>query len=74
MTLIDQNSKRLEELRKDKLFSKLEKFYRIIKGYKNKYIEGMYYLEEERFLEVYEKANPNKKLKMGYAGSFKKIG
>ena len=34
--LIDSNSKRLEELRKDKLFAGLEKFYRVIKEFKNK--------------------------------------
>ena len=38
--LIDKNSKRLEELRMDELFSKLEKFYLVIKNYKNKYEKG----------------------------------
>lgn len=71
LDLIDKNSEKSEELRKDELFSKLEKFYRVIKGYKNKYDKGKYYLEEEKFLKVYEKVNPNKKFKIGYRGSFK---
>lgn len=32
-SLIDKNSEKLNELRKDELFDKLEKFYRIIKKY-----------------------------------------
>ena len=50
--------------------SKLEEFYRIIKDYKNKYISGKYYLEEERFLKIYEKVNPKKEFKIDYRGSF----
>jgi len=70
--LIDKNSKRLNELRKDELFSKLEKFYRIIKTYKNKYNKGKFYLDEERFLKEYQKQSPEKDLKIGYKGSFDK--
>jgi len=69
-SLIDKNSEKLEELRKDELFSKLERFYRIIKNYKNKYFGGKYYLEEEKFLKIYEKVNPKKEFKIGYRGSF----
>jgi len=69
--LIDKNSEKLEKLRKDELFKKLEKFYRVIKSYKNKYVKGKYYLEEEKFLKIYEKVNPNKEFKIGYRGSFK---
>lgn len=71
-SLIDQNSEKLAELRKDELFDKLERFYRVLKGYKNKYIDGKHYLEEEKFLKKHEKANPNKELKMGYKGRFDK--
>lgn len=70
--LIDKNSERLEELRKDGLFAKLERFYRIIKAYKNRYAGGRYYLDEEKMIKKYEDANPKKELKMGYRGSFKK--
>ena len=69
-SLIDRNSEKLEELRKDELFDKLEKFYRVVKEYKNKYVEGKYYLEEEKLIKKYGEANPNKELKMGYRGSF----
>jgi len=68
--LIDSNSERLNELRKDELFVKLESFYRIVKSYKNSYKEGKYYLDEEKFIESHEKLNPNKDLKMGYRGGF----
>lgn len=70
LDLIDKNSDKLEQLRKDELFFKLEKFYRVIKGYKNKYLKGKYYLEEEQFLKIYNKINPDKEFKMGYRGSF----
>ncbi|MBU2638675.1 MAG: hypothetical protein KJ955_06905 [Nanoarchaeota archaeon] len=72
LVLIDKNSEKLEELRKDELFEKLERFYRVIKGYKNRYLKGKYYLEEERFLKIYEKVNQDKELKIGYRGSFNK--
>ena len=70
--LIDKNSERLNELRKDELFVKLEKFYRIIKSYKNKYNKGKFYLDEEEFIEKYQKQNLDKDLKIGYKGSFDK--
>lgn len=68
--LIDSNSERLDELRKDELFLKLEEFYKIIKKYKNKYNKGKFYLDEEKFLEMYNKFNPDKELKSGYKGEF----
>jgi hypothetical protein len=69
-TLVDRNSDKLKELRQDDLFTTLEKFYRVVKGYKNKYLEGKYYLEEEKLIEKYNKANPDKELKMRYQGEF----
>ena len=70
LDLIDKKDNGLVEMRKDELFAVLEKFYIVIKNYKNKYIEGEYYLEEERFLKVYERVNPDKSLKIGYRGKF----
>lgn len=70
--LIDKNSEKLKELKKDELFLKLERFYRIIKEYKNKYSGGKFYLDEEKFLEKYSVKNPEKDKKLGYMGSFKK--
>ena len=72
LDLVDKNSKRLIELRMDELFTKLEKFYRIIKTYKNKYNKGKFYLDEEKFIEKYQEQNPKKNLKIGYKGSFNK--
>lgn len=69
-SLIDKNSEKLAELREDELFSKLEKYYLVIKNFKNRCIEGKYYHEEEKFLKKYEQVNPNKELKLGYRGSF----
>jgi hypothetical protein len=68
--LIDKKSKRLEELRKDEMFLRLEKFYLVIKNYKNKYDKGKHYLDEEKFIEKYQEINPKKELKLGYKGSF----
>jgi len=62
--LIDKNSNELKKFQKEKLFRKLEKFYRIIKKYKNKHIKGKYYLEEETFIEKYNKININKNRNM----------
>ena len=72
LNLIDKDSEKLSELRKDELFAKLEKFYRIIKSYKNKYNKGKFYLDEEKFIKEYQKQNPDKDLKIGYKGSFNK--
>ena len=68
--LVDQESERLCELRKDEMFARLEKYYRAIKRRKNMAFGGKYYLEEERFLERYTESNPDKGLKMGYRGEF----
>jgi len=68
--LIDKNSPKLIDLRKDELFSKLEEFYRIVKDYKNKYTGGKYYLDEERFIDKYHSVNPEKDFNMGYKGKF----
>ena len=68
--IIDKNSEKLKNLRKDELFKRLEEFYIIVKQYKNKYVGGKYYLDEEKFIQKYNKKNPNKSLKIGYKGSF----
>ena len=68
--LIDSNSEKLSELRKDELFAKLEEFYKIIKEYKNRYSNGRFYLDEEKIIELYNKFSPEKDLKMGYKGEF----
>lgn len=70
--IIDSNSPRLENLRKCSKFKELEEFYRVIKKYKNKHTQGKFYLDEERFIEKYNKLNPNKESKVGYKGYFDK--
>ena len=71
LSIIDVNSEKLKELRKDSLFLKLENFYRAVKNFKNKFVGGKYYLDEEKFGKLYCKYNPDKSLKMGYRGYFK---
>jgi hypothetical protein len=67
---VDKNSKKLDELRKDKLFLKLEKFYRIIKEFKNRHSGGKFYLDEEKFIKRYNESNPEKDIQIGYKGKF----
>ena len=68
--IIDKKSEKLKDLRKEGLFKRLEEFYIIVKQYKNKYVGGKYYLDEEKFIQEYNKKNPNNSLKIGYKGSF----
>jgi len=70
LSKIDGQEKDLPELREDPLFSRLEKFYLAIKKFKNKDVGGKYYIDEEKFIELYNKYNPNKELKSGYRGRF----
>jgi len=70
--MIDKSSKRLLNLRKDELFSKLEKFYLVIKDFKNKHIGGKFYLDEEKFIERYNQSIPRKEFQIGYKGNFDK--
>ena len=68
--VVDSNSERLDHLRKHQLFNKLERYYEVIKIYKNRYIEGKYYLEEEKFLKKYNEMSPNPNMQIGYKGDF----
>lgn len=69
-TLIDSNSKELRLYRKDSLFIKLEKYYLLIKKFKNRFVGGKYYMDEEKFIKLYNKYNPDKDLKIGERGKF----
>ena len=69
--LIDTEHEILGELRKDPLFKKLEEFYRVVKEYKMKYEGGKYYLDEEKFIDLYNIFNPSEE-KIGYKGKFDK--
>ena len=70
LSKVDGRSKNLPALRKDPLFSRLEKFYLAVKKFKNKDAGGKYYIDEERFLELYNKYAPNQESKIGYQGRF----
>lgn len=70
LLLVDSKSAKLVSLRKDPIFAKLEKFYLAVKNFKNKFVGGKLYLDEEKFNELYNKYNPDKKSKMGYRGNF----
>ena len=69
--LVDGKDKKLKELRKDKKFKELEAFYLVIKRFKNNFVGGKYYLDEEKFIKLYNKYNPNKE-ELGYRGKFAK--
>lgn len=70
LSLVDSHPKKIILHRKDPLFSKLEKYYILIKKFKNKFVGGKFYLDEEKFIKLYNKHNPDKKLKIDYKGRF----
>lgn len=70
LTVVDSQSKKLPELRKDPLFMTLEKFYILVKNFKNRWDGGAMYMEEEKFIELYNAHNPDKELKIGWRGRF----
>lgn len=70
LTVVDSQSEALTGLRKDSLFGTLEKFYILVKDFKNKWEGGTLYMDEEKFIELYNIHNPNKKLKIKERGTF----
>ena len=71
LTLIDTNSPKLKQLRKDKNFQTLEQFYKIVKNYKNKFVGGKHYKDEERFIKLYNQYAPTKPQQTSYKGIIK---
>ena len=69
-TVIDSKSKDLKELRKDPLFKKLEEYYEIIKKNKNRFVGGKHYMNEEKFIDLYNKYNPEQDIKIREMGRF----
>jgi len=69
LSLVDGEHPDLIHYREDKNFKLLEDYYRVIKKFKNKCVGGEYYLDEEKFIELYNRYNPNKN-KIGYRGKF----
>jgi hypothetical protein len=74
LSLVDSISPQLPKLREDKMFTKLEKFYLVVKDFKNKNYGGNYYLDEEKFIKLYNKYAPDESAKIGYKGRFGKSG
>ena len=70
LALVDSKDKRLTSKRKDKLFLTLEQYYLIIKKFKNKYVGGKNYLDEDKFIKLYNKFNPDKKLRIREKGKY----
>jgi hypothetical protein len=68
--VVDSESKELTELRRDPVFKKLEAFYRVVKEFKNKTNKGDWYLDEDLFVEVYNKFSPDENMKIGRFGEF----
>lgn len=68
LVLVDSNSEKLEELRKNNKFKQLEDFYNIIKLFKNTHTTGKYYIDEERFIEMYNQHAPSEIQKTAYKG------
>ena len=70
LQMVDSKPEKIKELREDKLFIKLEEFYEIIKEYKNKCTDGKFYLNEEKFIQLYNFFTRKEKTKIGYKGKF----
>ncbi len=68
LLLIDSKSKDLEKHRSDPKFKELEDFYNIIKEYKNRYVGGKFYKDEEKFVEIYNQHAPSETHKTSYKG------
>ncbi len=69
-TIIDSRSEKLNEYRKDRLFRDLEKFYLILKKNKNRFVGGKHYMNEEKFINLYNKYNPDQELKIRAKGRY----
>jgi len=68
--LVDSKSEKLTDFRKDEMFAKLEKFYELIKHFKNLHVGGKWYLDEEKFVDLYNKYTPDANLKIRERGKF----
>lgn len=70
LTIIDTNSSIINQYQNDQLFQQLQEFYKIIKKHKNYFVGGIHYLNEEKFIELYNEHNPNSELKIKEKGKF----
>lgn len=68
--LVDSNSDDLNKKRKDPLFKKMENYYRVVKEFKNKTTKGKWYLDEERFVNLYNEYAPDESMRIGRFGEY----
>jgi len=71
--IVDSGDKReLKNRQDDKLFFKMVDYYKVAKDFKNKINKGIWYLDEDIFIEIYNKYSPDQTLKIGRSGDFNK--
>jgi len=70
LTTIDTNSSQINQYNDDILFQQLKQFYQILKKHKNNFVGGKHYLDEEKFIQLYNSYNPHKELKIKEKGKF----
>ncbi len=71
--IVDSNDKAEQANRNnDDLFLKMAEYYKVVKAFKNKTNKGAWYLDEDRFVEIYNKYLPDQTMKIGRFGEFNK--
>jgi len=66
------NQAGLAKRKTDTLFLKMVEFYKVVKAFKNKTNKGIWYLDEDRFVDIYNKYSPDRSMKIGRFGEFDK--
>ena len=71
--IVDSENKDEQAKRKnDALFLEMVEYYKVVKSFKNKTNKGIWYLDEDRFVEIYNKYSPDQTMKIGRFGEFTK--
>jgi len=71
--IVDSQNKVEQAKRKDDaLFLEMVKYYKVVKSFKNKTNKGIWYLDEDRFVEIYNKYSPDQTMQIGRFGEFNK--
>ncbi|MDD3678802.1 MAG: hypothetical protein PHT36_00960 [Patescibacteria group bacterium] len=71
--IVDSKNKDEQAKRKnDALFLEMVEYYKVVKSFKNKTNKGIWYLDEDRFVEIYNKYSPDQSMKIGRFGEFDK--
>lgn len=70
--IIDSNDQEEIDNRKDdELFMKMASYYKVVKEFKNKTNKGQWYLDEDKFVDLYNQFAPDETMKLGRFGEFK---